>query len=244
MKKLVISLVAILLLVFSGFLVITGIKIGNFQILGISGIKSETQELDEKIQQAGKLAEKDFKQVVSDIETNAKKLIQEKQNYDNMITSIDGETTISGQIQKYEIEALWVMLGKHATSEGVVLQMDVIKSGTASDVYNLKFTVTGSYISIIDFISAIENDSALGFKIEEFKMVPGGSELQATFICKDITIKDISDSVSNNQNTEEQDAQDNASDNTNSINKNNSTNTVNANNTTNSINSTNTNNKQ
>lgn len=229
MKKLLISILIILLVVLSGFLIITGIQIGNFKILGITGIKSETEKLDEKIQEAGKLAEKDFKQAASDVETNAKKLTEEKKNYENMITSADGETVATGQIEKYEIEALWVMVGKHATSEGVVLQMDVVKSGTANDSYNLKFKTTGSYISIIDFISAIENDSALGFKIEEFKMTGSGSDLQATFICKDITIKDIQETVTNTEN------------NTNTTNGNNeNTNTTNTTNTTSTNNNTNT----
>ena len=37
--------------------------------------------------------------------------------------------------------------------------------------YDLSFTVYGEYISILDFVSDIENDSELGFKIENFKML-------------------------------------------------------------------------
>ena len=65
------------------------------------------------------------------------------------------------------------------------MQMDVLQgSNSAKDVYNLKFTATGSYISITDFISAIENDSTLGLKIEEFRMTPmqNSEDLQATFV--------------------------------------------------------------
>ena len=110
--------------------------------------------------------------------------------------SEDGDVQAASQIEKYEIETLWVKLGNHATTQGVVIKMDV-KKGNAQDVYDLQFTATGSYISITDFISAIENDSSLGFKIEEFKLVPSssGSDLQATFVCKDITIKDVSQSA-------------------------------------------------
>ena len=74
--------------------------------------------------------------------------------------------------------------------------MDIVR-GNTSETYNLRFTVNGSYISITDFISDIENDSTLGFKIEEFKMVPGTStsDLKATFVCKEIAIKDISETT-------------------------------------------------
>ena len=110
------------------------------------------------------------------------------------------------------------------------MKMDVLTSGTAQDVYNLKFTVTGSYISITDFISDIENDSTLGFKIEEFKMIPAGEngDLQATFVCKEISIKDVS--KENVPTVSEQETEENKK----SLNKNgNTTNTTNKNNTTN-----------
>ena len=194
MKKLLILILIALLVALTMFIGIKGVTIGSIEILGIKGIQEKNSELDEKIQQAGKLAEKTYAQAVSEVETNAKKLKEEKQNYEDMTTiSTDGEVQASNQIEKYEIEALWVKLGKHATSEGVVMKMDV-KPGSsgAQGVYNLNFTATGGYVQIEEFISSIENDSTLGFKIEEFKMIPSGNDLQATFVCKDIPIKEVS----------------------------------------------------
>lgn len=232
MKKLLISVLIALLLILSGFLVIRGIQIGGFKILGIMGIKAETEQLDQKIQEAGKLAEKDYKQVVSDVETNSKKLIEEKNNYEELtVTTAEGEEN-AGQIEKYEIETLWVKLGNHATSEGAVIKMDVVKSSSnAEGVYDLKFTVTGSYISITDFISDIENDTTLGFKIDEFKMVPSGNEgdLQATFICKEISIKDVSETTPENTENTQNDGNDQNTTGT----DNNTTNTNSTNNTSN-----------
>lgn len=241
MKKLLILILIALLLTLSIFLVIQGIHIGNFEILGIRDIQAKSNGLDEKIQEAAKLAEKDYKQAVSDVETNAKKLKQEKANYDEMVATTDGETGTTSQIEKYEIETLWVRLGNHATSEGVVMQMDVIKGNSSlPDVYNLRFTATGSYISITDFISAIENDSMLGFKIEEFKMNPmsSGSDLQATFVCKDITIKDVSATTTNTTTDNNNNA--NNGNNANNTNNNNNANNTNNNNNANNTNSSNT----
>lgn len=194
MKKLLILILIALLVALTMFVGIKGVTIGSIEILGIKGIQEKNSELDEKIQQAGKLAEKTYSQAVSEVEVNAKKLKEEKQNYEDMTTiSTDGEVQASNQIEKYEIEALWVKLGKHATTEGVVMKMDV-KPGSsgAQGVYNLNFTAIGGYVQIEEFISSIENDSTLGFKIEEFKMVPSGNDLQATFVCKDIPIKEVS----------------------------------------------------
>lgn len=196
MKKLLILILIGLLLILSIFVVVKGINIGKIEILGFNSIKQKSKELDETIQQASKLVEKDYKQAISTLEENNKKLQQEKKKYDDMTQiSEEGDIANANQMERYEVETLWVKLGNHATSEGVVMKMEILQgSSGAAGTYNLRFTVTGSYISIVDFISDIENDSTLGFTIEEFKMVPTSTEanLEATFVCKDITIKDIS----------------------------------------------------
>ena len=237
MKKLLILILIALLLALTIFIVIQGVNIGNVEILGIKGIQGKSAELDGKIQNAASLVEKTYKQAVSDVDNNAKKLEEEKKNYEDMTTvSSDSEVAEASQLERYEIETLWVRLGNHATSQGVVMQMDVLPSTSgAANTYNLRFTATGSYISITDFISAIENDSTLGFKIEEFKMVPSGSDLQATFVCKDIAIAEVTATTPTNTDT-------NNTNNTNGTNNTNNANATNTNNTTNTSNTNNTSN--
>jgi hypothetical protein len=216
------------------FIGIKGVTIGKIEILGIQGIQAKNSELDSKIQDAAKLVEKTYAQTISEVNSNAKKLKEEKQNYQDMTAiSSDGETQAVNQIEKYEIETLWVKLGNHATSEGVVMKMDVTSgSSGAQDSYNLNFTVTGGYVQIEDFISSIENDSTLGFKIEEFKMAPSGNDLQATFVCKDIPIKQVSSTTTLTQNT--------TTDGNNTANTNTAGNNTTDNNTANAVNNTNT----
>ena len=238
MKKLLILILIVLLLALAGIIAINGVSLGNFEILGIKGIQARSAELDEKIQEAGSLAQKDFQQAVKDVEDNSKKLQDVKAEYDEIVAvSASSDVETAAQLEKYEIETLWVKLGNHATNEGATMKMDVKKgSNTTQDTYNLNFTVNGSYISITDFISDIENDDTLGFKIEEFKMVPGGSDsnLQATFVCKDIAIKDITETTPITTN--------NTTGNTVNGTNTNTSNTTNTSNATNSSNTTNTNN--
>ena len=226
MKKILILILIGLLLALSIFIVVSGFGLGRVEVLSFFGIQDKNKQLDETIQQASKLAEKDYKQAVSNVLENSKKLEQTKKEYEDMTAiSAEGDIQLANQLQKYEIETLWVKLGNYATSEGVIIRMDVV-NGSASEVYNLKFTVTGSYISITDFISDIENDSTLGFKIEEFKMLPtsSGSDLQATFVCKDISIKDVS--AISNINTNEEDVENNEENTDKEGNTNNTTNTT------------------
>ena len=234
MKKLLILILITLLLILTMFIGIKGVTIGKIEILGIQGIQAKNSELDSKIQDAAKLVEKTYAQTISEVNSNAKKLKEEKQNYQDMTAiSLDGETQAVNQIEKYEIETLWVKLGNHATSEGVVMKMDVTSgSSGAQDSYNLNFTVTGGYVQIEDFISSIENDSTLGFKIEEFKMAPSGNDLQATFVCKDIPIKQVSSTTTVTQNT--------TTDGNNTANTNTAGNNTTDNNTANAVNNTNT----
>ena len=236
MKKLLILILIALLLALTGIVAINGVTIGNLEILGIKGIQNKSAELDDEIQEASKLAQKDFQQSVKDVEDNSKKLQETKQEYEEM-TAISSASDVesAAQLETYEIETLWVKLGNHATNEGATMKMDVTKgSNTTQDTYNLNFTVNGSYISITDFISDIENDETLGFKIEEFKMVPAGSDsnLQATFVCKDIPIKEITETTPIT-------TTDNTGTNTTNSNSTNTNNTANTSNTTNTTNTTN-----
>ena len=190
MKKLLILILIALLVLLGYFIIIQGVGTeGSLQILGIKGIQAKNAELEQKIQEATSLAEKDYQSVLSEIKQNAQSFEDAKKRYeDNVIINEGGEVeTLS---KPYDIETLWVRLGNHATSQGANIQEMKVNNSTtgAEGTYDLDFTITGSYICITDFISAIENDSTLGFKIEEFNMRPSGSELQATFTCKDISI--------------------------------------------------------
>ena len=86
------------------------------------------------------------------------------------------------------------------------------------DTYNLNFTVTGAYARIAEFITDIEDDSSLGFKIEEFKMLADSSSdtstLQATFACKDVKIEGVSSTTSTTTQTETTSQNNNTVDNT------------------------------
>ena len=190
MKKLLILILIALLVLLGYFIIIQGVGTeGSLQILGIKGIQAKNAELEQKIQEATSLAEKDYQSVLSEIKQNTQGFEDAKKTYEDNVTINEGGE-VETLSKPYDIETLWVRLGNHATSQGATIQqMNVGDSTTGAEgTYDLDFSVTGSYICITDFISAIENDSTLGFKIEEFNMRPSGSELQATFTCKDISI--------------------------------------------------------
>lgn len=212
MKKLLICIIIILVLILTGITIVNGLEIGNFKILGITEIKKQNEDLDNKIKEATKLASTDYQKKLDDLDKTVKEFEKTKTSYEDMINvSTDSEIQAANQYGVYEIGMLWIELGNHAKTEGV--KMDVsAKDLTAIDTdttteadkkynCNLYFTVTGTYAGIAGFIEDIEDDSKLGFRIEDFKMLPSSEEtniLQATFTCKDIIIRGISsNSVAN-----------------------------------------------
>lgn len=207
MKKLLISLIIILVLAIVAVTVMNGLHIGKISILGINEIKEENAKLEKKIEEATKLASTTYPSKLTTLDANLKEMKAEKQKYEDMVaTSTQSEIQTAIQEQVYTIDKLWTKIGTLATDEGLDATFE-LNTGTRTPIariggetdykyYNVNFTVQGGYANISLYISDLENDSQLGFKIENFKMEPvgDGGTVKATFECKDIAIKGISTS--------------------------------------------------
>lgn len=256
MKKLLIIITIALIFTLTCITVINGLQIGGISILGIKGIRSENSDLQSKIDEATKLASTTYTTKLTSLDTDLKDMKAEKQKYDDMVaTSSQSEIQIAIQEQVYTVDKLWTKIGTLATDEGLDATFELtagtrepVKKGNGESdykYYNINFTVQGGYANISLYISDLENDSQLGFKIEGFKMEPvgDGGTVKATFVCKDIAITGISTSTIQSSNPNEQgnnDANVQGTQNANTTNTNNTTNTTNTNNTTNTTNTNNT----
>lgn len=232
MRKILLGLISILLLASAIYMAIYGVSIGGLHVSGIPAIKEENDKLEEKIKTAANLRDAEYPQNTLLVEAAYKKLVAEKEGYEQLLAlGVDDEGQPLSKIQEYEIEKIWITLGNYATKQGVDLKMDITSNNSISKTYDLNFTVSGGYIQIIDFLYDIEQDKTLVFKIENFKMVPGGSggtstsknedskedsednsstetssdvALTATFSCKDIklNISETNNSQENNENSD------------------------------------------
>lgn len=253
MKKLLILILIALVLTLTIFTIVKGVDIGSFKILGINQIQEENKGLDEQIEEATKLVTISYPRKISELNNNIKVLEENKQKYQDMVSvSTSDEVLAATQISNYQVETLWTTIGIHAKKNGVVINMLITKGTGEENNYNLNFTVNGSYINISEFVRSLEDDSTLGFKIDEFSLKPGTSDndLQATFVCRNIIILGITQSATTspnensktdtNNNTNTTNTATNTTNNTsNNTNTNNNTNTSNTTNTTNSSNNTN-----
>lgn len=240
MRKILISLLIIILAVGSAYLLVKGVSIGNLEILGIEGLKEKSEILSNNLQGVSELINRDYPKAISDLDEANKNLQAKKNDYNDLIILSTENITEKSQYGNYEVEYLWSIIGNHAKKEGVELKIEIVDNITnpSTEMYDLKFTVTGDYVSITDFISDIENDTSLGFKIEEFKIIPSGENLTATFACKEISIKIDKTLLATPENTE-------ATDNTSNDTQGNTTSNTNTNNsaTTTQNNTTNTSNQ-
>lgn len=202
MRKILLGLVTIFLLGFAIYIVIYGVNLGSIKINSILAIKEENIKLEQKIEKATKLKNTDYSQGMTSLENAYKKLMTEKDRYEQMMElGVDENGEALNKIPEYETETLWITIGNYAKKEGVDLKIQPTLNNKISKTYDLNFTVTGGYIPIIDFLYDIERDTTLIFKIDNFKMVPGSStdQLVATFTCKDVKVN-ISDNLDENSN--------------------------------------------
>ena len=191
MRKFLILILLILLIVLAYFTMFQGLSISTFQVLGVSQIIELNNDLTNKINETNKKIKSDLQSKKSELNQNVELLLTNKESYYKLANiSTENEINKANTEEMYNIEYLWVKIGRHARKEGVNLKLD-IKEGTAGDqtTKDLNFTVIGKYVGIIEFISAIEEDSELNFRVNDFILTPDGENLKATFNVTDIKIK-------------------------------------------------------
>ena len=224
MRKLLISILLILLIVMTVLCIKNGINIGPLHVLGVTQIQDANGELTRKIAEA-KNTNDNYANKLTEIKDLITDLGEARSEYLQTINvSTESEIREATQTKNYTIEYLWSQVGNHATQEGVNIRMDVV-SGVDENTKNLNFTVSGNYLAITNFITELENDSSLQFTIDEFSM----TQNQCTFVVRDVFIRNETTMTSQNNTTTNTNATTNTT--TNTTNNTASTNSVNNNNT-------------
>ena len=201
MRKILISILVCLLLIGSTFFVVNGMS--KVKLNGLKGLDEENKKVEQKISDLSNVISVTYANTQSNLKRTANTLQDSKTEYENQAALSNSQSpSYASQLEKYDIDYLWTKIGNYAKSENVVIKIELVANGTSKNLYNLNFTVTGEYAKITDFIYDIENDSKLGFKIDEFKMgASGDNKLSASFVCKEIPINvgTIDQASSNNQ---------------------------------------------
>lgn len=180
----IIILISIILLIYTAFY---GIKIGSFQVLSISELIERNNALNAKIEEASTLTTVNYSDNIKTLEETFDEYKIQKQKYEELAGATDGVTDEMYETKQYDIGYLWRVLGKYAEKRSISLGIDVQKDTTTKSSYSFNFTVSGKYVNISQFITDIENDSDLYFRIYNFKMT-GAETVTATFVVRNINL--------------------------------------------------------
>lgn len=199
MRKILLGLTIVVLLIVTVKTIYKGTAIGNIGIWGISQITEKNADIDEQNSKLTNLTNVSFPEVMSTLSKSSELLQQTKKQYEEKAILL-ANNKYYGYKEKYMQEFILTKIGNYADDEGVDTRIVVTNSETPT-LYDINFTVKGKYIDVADYIYDIENDSKLGFKIEDFIMVSfteektnadgsktNGTGVKANFNCKEIAI--------------------------------------------------------
>ena len=190
MRKILIAILLVLLIVLAYFTLFQGISLGSLDILGINGIIGLNDNLTEKINVANTKIKQDLQNKKIELSDSVDTLLEQKEKYYKLAnTSTDSEIAEATTQESYSLEYLYLKVGRHGRNEGVNFRMDILTGASAdSDMKKLEFTVEGKYVGIMNFVSALEDDGNLGFRIDNFDLLPYGENLQATFDVNNVRV--------------------------------------------------------
>ena len=197
MKKLLLISVVLILAYFAYVTIFDGIHIND--IINISSygeIENKSAGLNEKINIVKAQTTTQFEAKKGELKNAVQEYDRVIEEYQELKPKIDAAGTGVASVDLYDIDFLWTILGGYATEEGIVLQMDVLKSSgvNTSDTgeefmyCDLDFVVNGSYLPITNFLYDIEDDDRLGFEINDFSLEQSGELLKGRFMVKNVPL--------------------------------------------------------
>lgn len=192
MRKILFICLIALLGVLLFMTIASGFPVQGVSIYSLKDIQLSSEDLKNKVEEVTELTSIKYPQKNSELTRNIKALEEEKQTFLEKTEYSSAEEIAKANMQEsYDANYLWVTLGNYATREGVIAKLDFTTSSSGTPgLYDINFTMNGTYIGITDFIYSIENDQTLNFRIQNFSLVPGSDTviLQATFIVSDLAI--------------------------------------------------------
>lgn len=180
MKKTLILTIGAIILILIILAGIKGINVGKASVYSIKQIKDSSLLLDAKVEEANTETSQNYAQAISLTDESIKKLKNAKEEYETKVAPLTGNSGIGiTQIEKYKIEYIWNKLGSYARDEGIKIILD-FEETSIKDTYNIKFSLSGAYVGITNFIYHIENDDELNYKVVNFKIEPTTSSQTST----------------------------------------------------------------
>lgn len=178
MKKILITILILLLILLTYMSLYKTVSIAGFKIESIGDMQKATEELERKQKEANQLVDEEYPSEVESLEDAIKKLKIAKQKYDSKnVNNATGNALGTLEVNTYKIHYLWTRLGNYRKDRGIQSLTLDLKNTSNKDVYDLQFTLIGSYSNIIQFLYDIEDDEELNFEPKNFVLT---SDIEGT----------------------------------------------------------------
>lgn len=141
-----------------------GISIPSYKKLQDSNVK-----LDNELSGLDTLIDITYENKLKSVTTTKSDFNAKKQAYDALAANAtDEQLEAAMREEEFLLDYLWILVGNYSNDNNVKFLMNV------NDDYSIDFDVTGSYISIINFIYDLTNDPELRFSVNNIQL-EGGS---------------------------------------------------------------------
>lgn len=198
-KKLILALVAAVSVYGTYLLITSGLQMNRLPIdyevnvLSFKEMESRGSTLNSKLTQIDSLNTSQIVAARNKVETESANYEAQKAKYEELEASAsEEEIAEANKEQEYLLDYLWIVIGNYANDNNVKFKME-------TDNVNLRinFDITGSYVSIINFIYDLENDENLKFNLNGIQLASGVQEdpAKASFSVDGVTVKTSNVSV-------------------------------------------------
>ena len=214
MKRLITFICLIVVLIGGYYLITKGIESNNLNIASYETLETKSEALTKKLAAYDKRNQEEYDTAVNGLNSSIKTYEISKKKYEDILAELsdvlnqkEGETEqeileeiIYSDKEKYKVDFLLVKLGTYGQKEGVDVIYQLTTSSTTDPnsttlnyfLADLKFTVTGPYMNVANFISDLEDDAELGWEINDFAMANGTnngySGVASMFTIRDVPI--------------------------------------------------------
>lgn len=138
-------------------------------------LQDGNKNLDKQILELDSLIDSDYKRAKGEVETSKTSFNIRKQAYDSLATTAtDEQLEAAMREEEFLLDYLWILIGNYAADNNVKFLMN-----TNTD-FTIDFDVTGSYISIINFVYDLANDPELRFTIDNIELEGGSNKDSVT----------------------------------------------------------------
>lgn len=191
-KKLILVALTSLSIYFTYVMVKTGVQIDSrlpidVDILSYNGMLNQGEILDEKLRKVENLNNVEIVEAANKVEEERAGFEAKKAEYEALeANASEEEIAEANKKQEYLLDYLWIVIGNYANDNNVKFKMQ-------TDDVNLRinFDITGSYVSIINFIYDLQNDENLKFNLNGIKLASSTSAdtTKANFSVDGVTVK-------------------------------------------------------